>query len=83
METPTNQPVHKIRIGSVHAAVWTNEGPNGPWHNVTFTRAFKQDGEWKSSSSFNRDDLLVLAKVADQAHTWIVANQNQKKEPAE
>jgi hypothetical protein len=80
MSELTNKPVFKLRIGSVQAAVWENEGPNGPWHNVTFTRAFKQDGEWKSSSSFNRDDLLVLAKVADQAHSYIC---DQKREPAE
>ena len=31
---------------------------------------------WKSTSSFGRDDLLVVAKVADMAHTKIfeVAN---------
>jgi hypothetical protein len=81
MSEPTNKPVHKIRIGSVQAAVWANEGPNGPWHNVTFIRSFKQDGEWKSSSSFNRDDLLVLARIATAAFDWVAANQ--KREPAE
>ena len=31
-----------------------------------------QDGdEWKSSSSFGRDELLTVAKVADLANSWI------------
>ena len=30
-----------------------------------------QAGNWQSSGSFGRDDLLVLAKLADQAHSWI------------
>ena len=81
METLTNKPVHKIRIGNVQAAVWSNEGPIGLWHNVTFTRSFKQGDEWKSSSSFNRDDLLVLARIATAAFDWVAANQ--KREPAE
>mgnify|MGYP001618752138 CR=1 FL=1 len=81
MNEPASKPVHKIRIGNVQAAVWANDGTNGPWHNVTFSRSFKQGDEWKSSSSFNRDDLLVLSKVADAAFDWIVANQ--KREPAE
>ena len=34
----------------------------------------RRDGEqWQSTDSFNRDDLLILAKVADQAHSWIFA----------
>ncbi len=29
------------------------------------------DQQWKTSESFGRDDLLLLAKVLDLAHTWI------------
>jgi hypothetical protein len=28
--------------------------------------------EWKASRSFGRDDLALLAKVGDRAHTWIL-----------
>ena len=28
-------------------------------------------GEWHQSQSFGRDDLLIVAKVADLCHTWI------------
>jgi hypothetical protein len=65
------RPVHDVRIGSVKAAIWRNEGSNGPWHTVTFEHLYKDGDEWKSSGSFGRDELLVLAKVADRAHTWI------------
>jgi hypothetical protein len=27
---------------------------------------------------FARDDLLVLAKLADQAHTWVVEQEAQR-----
>lgn len=76
----TKRPAHEIRIGAIKAAIWANEGPNGTWHSVTFARVFKQANDWKQASNFNRDDLLTLAKVADQAHTWIC---EQKKEGAE
>ena len=65
-------PVHEVRIGSVKAAIWRNDGSNGPWHGVSFERVYRDGNEWKSSTSFGRDDLLVLAKLADQAHTWVV-----------
>jgi hypothetical protein len=42
----------------------------GPRFSVTFERLYREEGVWKSSSNFGRDDLLVLAKVADLAHTW-------------
>ena len=67
-----NRPVHQVRIGRIRAAIWANQGKNGTRHNVTFERSYREDARWKSSNSFGRDDLLVLAKLADQAHSWIV-----------
>ncbi len=78
------KPVHEVRVGSVKAAIWENQTENGARHNVTFERLYKSDDEWKQTQSFGRDDLLVLAKVADQAHTWIFENARASTdEPAE
>lgn len=76
-ERSTNRPVHAIRYGSVRAAIWRNVVDLGnasrELYNVTFSRSYK-DGEdqWKDSTNFGLDDLLVLAKAADEAHTWIM-----------
>lgn len=67
-----NKPAHEIRLGRIKAVIWGNEGENGTRYNVTFTRLYKDDEGWKDSDSFGRDDLLLQAKVADLAHTWIV-----------
>jgi hypothetical protein len=70
----TNKPVEEVRIGSVKAAIWKNDTESGPRFNVTFQRLYRDDeSSWRSTESFGRDDLLVLAKVADQAHGRIVA----------
>ncbi len=66
-----NKPVHEIRLGRIRAAVWENSTDNGPRHNVTVTRLYKDGDRWKDSVSFGRDDLPLLAKVADMAHSWI------------
>ena len=71
-EQTKKRPVHELRIGAIRAAIWRNEGANGPWHGVSFERLYRDGEEWNSSASFGRDDLLVLAKLADQAHTWII-----------
>lgn len=75
MDNQNTKPAHEIRIGAIKATIWPNEGPNGTWHNVTLSRVFKQGEEWRQASSFTRDDLLVVAKVADHAHSWIVEHQ--------
>ena len=64
------KPVDEIRIGRVKATIWRNGTDEQPRHNVTFSRLYKDDaGDWKSTSSFGRNDLLLLAKVADLVHT--------------
>ena len=65
------KPVDEIRIGRVKATVWKNGTEAQPRYNVTFSRLYKDGDHWKSTQSFGRNDLLVLAKVADQAHTRI------------
>ena len=62
------KPISEVRIGRVKAAIWPNETDGRTRHNVTFSRLYKDGDEWKNTQSFSRNDLLLLAKVADQAH---------------
>lgn len=71
MPKNNNGPVHEIRLGAIKVAIWQNETTNGTRHNVTVSRLYKDGEEWKQTESFGRDDLLLLAKVVDQAHSWI------------
>ena len=66
-----NRPVHEIRFGRIRAAIWQNETEAGTRHNVTISRLYKDGDDWKDSTSFGRDDLPLVAKVCDQAHSWI------------
>lgn len=77
-----NKPVHEVRLGPIRASVWANETDNGTRYNVTFDRAYRDGDAWKSTSSFGRDDLLVLGKAADQAHTWILNQPRDRPETA-
>lgn len=73
---PKNPPVAKIRVGLITASIWENQTEKGVFHNVTFERRYKDGDQWKSSHSYNADDLLALAKAADLAHTKIVEARN-------
>ena len=84
-ERSTSRPVHSIRYGAVRAAIWKNivdRGNNSrPMYSATFGRSYK-DGEnnWKDSTSFGPDDLLQLAKAANEAHSYI-CDARQKEAP--
>jgi hypothetical protein len=52
-------------------------------YNVTFARLYKEGEEWRTTESFGRDDLLVVAKVADQAHSWIFDQTQETQEAPE
>ena len=65
------KPIHEIRLGAIKVAIWKNESSNGCFYNATFTRLYKDGEEWKTSASFGRDDLPLLANVAGRAHSWI------------
>lgn len=71
------KPVHEIRLGKVKGAVWLNHTESGPRYNVSFSRIYKTDKGWESSLSFGRDELPLVSKVADMAHTWIYQQKDR------
>jgi hypothetical protein len=71
-------PVHEVRLGVIKAAVWKNDTDKGVRYNTTFSRLYKDGEDWKHTSSFGRDDLLILAKVADTAHSWIHSQDQEQ-----
>lgn len=75
--TNKTKPIHEVRIGAIKAAIWRNETEAGVRHNVTLSRLYKDGEQWRSSDSFGRDDLLLVAKVADKAHSWICTGQEE------
>lgn len=77
------KPTHEIRLGTIKAAVWQNETESGVRYNATFSRLYKDGDKWASADSFGRDDLLLLAKVADKAHSWICAQAQATRSDTE
>ncbi len=78
--TTKTKPAHTVRLGRVKAAIWANKTEkNGTRHNVTVCRVYKDGENWKESSSFGRDELPLLSKVLDQAHSWIFEHAKDNK----
>lgn len=73
-----NKPVHSIRHGVISASIWRQETEKGALFNVTFQRAYKEGDNWKNSTSFGRNNLLVISLIAARAFEWI---GNQPRQP--
>lgn len=68
----SKKPVAKVQRYPITAAIWRNDVNGQATYNVTFEKTFKDgEGRYQSSSSFGAEQLLLLAKVADLAHSEI------------
>lgn len=55
----------------ITATIWRNENNEGKaWYSVAIERRYKDSaGNFKTTNTFSGEELLVVAKVADLAHT--------------
>lgn len=67
----SKRPVHEIRFGLIKASIWQNHTRSGDRHSVSVVRLYRNGESWVESTRFGRDDLPLVAKVVDLAHTWI------------
>ena len=70
------KPVHVIRLRGITASVFANiaETKNGDvtFHKVSVQRTFKDGSEFKTTSTFGRDDLPTVRLLTDRAWQFIL-----------
>src|SRR5690348_11327414 len=75
-----SRPVATLRLGRIKAAIWENPVEGRKFYNVTFTRTYRDEQkQFHDTSSFGRDDLPLVAKLADEAHTYIFKRLSGEK----
>jgi len=83
MEQNTTLPVAKFKAGTVTTAIWENQmNINGRAITVlkaTVQRRYKDksSGEWKSSSSFGRNEIPLAIFCMQKALEEIIDRQNK------
>ena len=81
--TATKLPVKTFRLGHIKAAIWENESDQKKFYNVTFARTYMDEARiFHDTDSFGRDDLPLVAKLADQAHSFIFGRLAELKTEA-
>jgi hypothetical protein len=74
-------PIAKFRAGQVSAALWENEiqtaGRTVTVLKATIQRRYRDtDGQWKSSTSFSRNEIPLAIHCLQKAFEKIVELQN-------
>ncbi|MCZ2154070.1 MAG: hypothetical protein LC114_09260 [Bryobacterales bacterium] len=68
----TKPPVAKLRLGLLSASIWERTTDSVTFYSVTFERRYRDaKGEWHSTQTYDKTNLLTLSKLADQADTEI------------
>ncbi len=73
---------HVVRFGLIKVQIYEKKTPAGLRHNVSLCRLYRNGDQWVESKVFGRDDLPLVAKAVDQAHTWIFAQSQGNPSPA-
>lgn len=76
------KPAHKFRDGHLTVTIWKNANDKGAWYTATPSRSYKKGDAWSDTDRFGLDDLLPLAKLLDEAHSWIREQQQADRKAA-
>ena len=77
-------PEHKIRFGSVKATIWKNIIKSGKQEievlNTSIEKSYKDsDDNWKTTNSYNVNDLPKLIAAATEAYIKITKKSEEDK----
>ena len=84
METKNKKTVREITLGKVKIAIWRQDFENNSKLQITASKLYKpkDSKSLKFSSSFDRDDLPLLIKAIDQAHSCIFELEHEARKAA-
>ncbi len=65
-------PIDKVKVGKIQIAMWRNERTNKKGENfetisATVEKQIKKDDKWKSTNSYNVQDLFSLSLAVTEA----------------
>ena len=72
-------PLHVIRYGLIKCEIYLKSTRVGDRFNVVVSRLYRNGDQWHESKQFGRDDLPLLAKVVDHAHTWMLTDYRAQR----
>ena len=66
------EPVKKIKVGGIEAAVWENTSKEGnKYFTTTMERNYKDGEEWKKTSSLRANDIPKAILSLQKAYEFV------------
>lgn len=72
-------PTHVAQHGGVRAAVWENAGEGDLTYSIRITRSYRVDNVWYETTNMGHAELISVAKVALEAHSWIAKTRRARR----
>ena len=75
-----SKPETTFKLGSVRAAIFVNDGENGPFRTATIHRRYQDDQQqWHSSDGYGLQQLLQLRALVDRTITHLIDQQSNSE----
>ena len=74
-----SEPALEIRRGLIKVRIWQRKSKNGVRYSLSVVRLFRNGDQWKESTRLGRDDIPLVRLVLDEAHTWMLTNEDESK----
>ena len=82
MAQTSAKPVKVFRLRGISASVFENRSKNAEksvtYHKVSMQRTYKDGDEFKTTTSFGRDDLPVCVHVMQRAWAFILDAESKR-----
>jgi len=70
------EPVKKIKVGGIEAAVWENNSKEGnKYYTTTMERNYKDGEEWKKTNSLRANDLPKAILALQKAFEFVAIKE--------
>lgn len=80
-----NKPMKIFRCGAVAAAIWVDhrviDDAVVKVHSIRITKNYRQDNEWKSTTTFATEDLPKVDLVAKEAYRFLRLRSEELADP--
>ena len=73
----SNKPIRVFRARGVKVAVFENHTADSVFYKVSPQKIYREGDDWKTTTSFGRDDLSVLQLLLGRAWEFILETEAQ------
>lgn len=85
-QTATTKPVQVYRLRNLSASIFRNHAKNNdrdvPYFKVSLQKTYRDDGEFRTTTSLSRDDLPMAELLLNRAWTFILDTEEQERKTA-